>query len=392
MTLVRARRSRRLRSAAFLAGICLLAAACSSKSDSATKTATADSGSTGSGAAAGSVDGAKAKVAEFEKLVSTWPGPTEPVKAVSGKKIGIVTCGVTSEACTRMAVGITEAATALGWSVIETYNPPNLTPDDENAALLRMIDAGANGIVCVCIPRPLLTETLAKAKAKNVSFVTVRSESDKYTPPDDVKLGKGERLAGEMMADFVIADSDGKAKLIMIRDDDFDILKDISDGFKETIAKCSGCSIVEEVNIPTATVFNDIVSTTTNLLRRHPDTTYVYGTFDAEARLVVSSLNETGMLGKVKIVGGTGGEKASLDLIRNDPPVDFVATTGAPQEWAGWAGVDNLLRLFQNQPLVTNTNRPLLITKNNAPEQSYTGDEQGGIDFRAEYKKLWGLS
>lgn len=355
-------------------------------------------GSSGTGSASPTAIGSDlaAKVKGYEQPLTSWPGPTQAVKAVTGKKVGLVSCGVTSPACPRMLNGMQEAAKALGWTVVETYNPPALTPSSENAALQHMIAAGVDGIVCVCIPRPLLQDTLAMARAKNVSFITVRSEDDTFTDPSDTKVGAGEGLAGDIIGDYVVNASGGKANVIMIRDDDFGILKDISDHFKKKIQACSGCKLLAEQNIPTADVFQKAVGEVASLLQRFPQTDYLYSTFDAEGRLAISAIKQVQLIGKVKVVGGTGGEEQTLQLIQSDRPATFVATTSPPDEWAGWAGIDNLLRVFQGQQPVTNTNRPLLTAADNISTLckssciAYTGVE-AGLDFHAEYKKLWGL-
>jgi hypothetical protein len=67
-----------------------------------------------------------------------------------------------------------------------------------------------------------------------------------------------------------------------------------------------------------------------------------------------------------------------------------VADIVEPEDWNGYAAVDQAIRLLNGQPLA-NENLPIkLLNKDNVPPegQPYTGD---GVDYKGMYHALWGV-
>ena len=62
-------------------------------------------------------------------------------------------------------------------------------------------------------------------------------------------------------------------------------------------------------------------------------------------------------------------------------------TIADPAEWMGWQATDELVRAFAAQP-AADTPVAYRLIEDNAPT---TAGWMGDVDFRAEYKRLWGL-
>jgi ribose transport system substrate-binding protein len=95
-------------------------------------------------------------------------------------------------------------------------------------------------------------------------------------------------------------------------------------------------------------------------------------------------VRQAGRTGKVKIAGYEG-DPQTIDAIHN---ATQAATIADPAEWMGWQAIDELNRSFagapaQNTPVVFK-----LIDKSNVPD---TKGWLGDYDFKAEYRKLWGV-
>jgi ribose transport system substrate-binding protein len=318
---------------------------------------------------------AESFVDDAKQPLEEWPGPTEPVAAAGDKSVFIVSCGAQSEGCVRMTAGMVEAAKELGWAA--TAVEPQGTPEEINSAMQRAIDAGADAIIWQGFPRAILQESLAAAEAKGVVMVSAQTNEDE---PNDISMDATRE--GEILGNFAISDSGGDAKVLMLTDREFPTLVLIDDAFKKTLARCSDCEVLDERDIAVSDLTTRVVPETVNLLQQHPDATHMYTPYDAMGFFAVQGVKEAGA--DVRMFSESG-DAANLELIRNDDV--FIATVGIPEEWIGWAAVDQTLRLLTEKDPVPHKLPLRLFTSDNVPDGIWEGD----LDFRTEYRNLWGI-
>ena len=397
---------KKVKFAALLLPLALLAGACSSSSKAATTTASATTTTTASAAtttaapgptttaaadpAAAGIAAAKTK-ADAALVAPTKIGPTIPLTGKPTKKtVAWLECELPS--CAQISKGFKNATAALGWDL----KVISVKSADPSPGFQQAIDANVNFIALSGTPGAVVQAQIDAAKAKGIGFFSCYSS--------DVPKGKDNNLytqcgdntsvfgAGALLADWIIADSAGKAHTLMVNIPDFPVLVAESDGAQaEYKANCPGCKF-DELKM----TLNDLISgavpgAVVSKLQKDPSINYVHFSFSDIPAGVADAIEKAGLLSKVKLTG-----------------VDFNATIGLAEivagrhqawsanakEYSGWLMVDAMARLslgMDNPEERTNANLfSYLVTdaataKALIPTDGWTGPK----DMEAQFKALW---
>ncbi len=180
----------------------------------------------------------------------TYAGPTTPVTPPKNIKIGVITCLSTIHGCVTPADGIRHAAAKLGWSV--TVYDGGGTPSKENAAILDALSSGANVIATIAVDPQLVQLALARRRRPRFRSSPARTASTRPNPvqlKSEAGLGYAYDVApdyvalGKKIADWIIADSGGKAKLAVYSDKEYPSVIALQNGFLEEMKTCAQCYI-----------------------------------------------------------------------------------------------------------------------------------------------------
>ena len=125
-----------------------------------------------------------------------------------------------------------------------------------------------------------------------------------------------------------------------------------------------------------------------NALIQHPDADYVWWPFDTNAVLSGGAKTVLQSGSKAKVVSGIGTGPA-LDLIRADQL--YAEGVARSAEWVSWGAVDQLNRHFNNEPSAPQGLGFVSIDKTNNMPAETGANYQTPVDFRALYKKAWGV-
>lgn len=332
--------------------------------------------------AAAFADTASKAVDAAEAPISSWPGPASAVNAPKGKTVFVVTCASQGIGCVRAAKGVEEAGAVLGWNVRTIDGRGD--PATWNKAIQSAVAAKADGVVLDAVPPMLVGDALQRAAAAKIAVVSVfnpppakKDNVFAYVRPDHTEQG---RLA----ADWVAVNSKGAAKVVLVSDPIFPELVERVTGFKEALAKCPDCKIVETVQSTIAEMGQRLPGAIAAALSRHPDATYVVAPFDSNGFFANEGVRQAGKSGKVKVVSYEG-DPQTIAMIRDGK---YAMTIADPAEWMGWQAADELARAFAGQPAGDTPVPYRLIVKTNAPS---TAGWMGDMDFRSQYKRLWGV-
>jgi ABC-type sugar transport system substrate-binding protein len=351
------RRKRLLACAAAGVLVVTMAAACSSGGSSSSSSASSpasSASSTGSAStdstpqAASSGGSAPAGVATAQKQLASYEDPSQTIslpalsaKPPAGKTIDFVGCPVAS--CLEIQQAAQAAAKAVGWTV-HVYNG-GLSPASFVSAMNDVVQSPGDAVLGIGIlPNSAISSQLAALKAKHVPWVAVASPS----PVGDDMIANFSSspeiaLSGKVMADWIIADSQGKANVAYFWDPTLTQHLPAKNAFlAETGKLCPGC----QVSVQT-TSFSTGIGTTdpaqiVSYLQRNPDTNYiVIGIGDATAG-VPEALAAAGLAGKVKIV------TRLADTINFKDIQSGTETMGVTEETfeIGWRMIDALARDF----------------------------------------------
>ena len=407
--------STRRRSLAVLATAALsLSAACGggdSVADTAGSATGSGSGSSSDAASDDIVAEAKAAV-EVNRAGTDRALPASAPAPEAGKNVWVISCLQVAEGCAVPAQGAKEAGDAMGWDV--TVFDGQGAPDVYSKGVRAAIADNADGIILDVVDCVTVKSPLEEAKAAGVKIVANYSFDC-----NDPLLGEGgmplfdaevqyeqgksylelvEDLYSRSVADFVIAETDGQAKIIMFTQEDILVGQHLYKGFQKRIEECSGCEIVKEVPFTLQDLVTDqLQGKTTAALTQNPTADVVYAPYATAITLGIGrAVTAAGRDADVLVTGGEG-LTPNIGFVREGKGQDFLA--GSPSLWTGWAVADTLNRVFAGEPNVdSGIGFQTLTTGGPLPTETdyYDGniDEDGKprSDYKANYLKIWGVS
>jgi ribose transport system substrate-binding protein len=360
------------------------------------------SGSTSNTQTSGESAVAKAQAGLAETYKGTLRQPDTTSRSVAkGKKIVVISAGQAAISSSVPVDAAVEAAKAIGWST-SVYDA-HLDPANFPALVRQAVASGADGIVADAMDCPLAQAPLQEAKAKGVKVVPIYAFdcSDpifgaggqaqfsgliNYGKVAQADIGKFTQQYGAAQADAVITATQGHAKVVFLNDLEFTVLKYTGQGFKDELAKCADCKVVDELDFKAADLGPTLQQKVASALLQHPEANAVKSPYTAASLLGIASA--VAQSGKKPYVMGGEGFAPELDLIRGGQGIDAVNI--APSDWTGWASVDTLNSLFQGQkPADSGLGWQMVDKQHNLPA---SGPFVPSIDFKAAYKKAWGVA
>ena len=317
-----------------------------------------------------------------------WIGPPNAVKAPKHKKIYAIACASVAPFCDDITKGVVEAAKKLGWDA--TYIDGKGTPQGFAAAFQTAISGKPDAIVTMALPESVVGTYLAQARAKGIKLIGISSVPEKSTPAKnkyDAYVSARESPNAQLEAWWVIADSGGKARVAYIWDPAYPFLTEALDAAKKVFARCSGCKLLEVVNRQLSTAADPVAyqALAQSLIQRHPDVQYIIMPYGLGTRSSIEAVKASGK--KIKVVN-KNSDPVNIGLVHQGL---LAQENGTSPTWAGWAGVDQTIRVLTGaKPLADwQENLPIHIyVKSNAPASgTYNWDK---TNFKAHYLKLWG--
>jgi ABC-type sugar transport system substrate-binding protein len=373
----------RQRFAAFLAvaSLVLVAAGCGSSSSSSTSTASS-SGSSSSGVAE-----AKSIVARDSK-VSPSIGVTEPLQArpATGKRVYYVECCAAAGAF--LAQEAKAAGAALGWEVkiIATNGTSeSLKAGWEQAAS----DPKVSAVLGNGVPKVLIQGALEKLEQKKAVAITWANVDEPSGSLIAVLANKPFiQKVGEMLAAWMVAESNGKANTAIFTVPSLPILPPLTAEFTSKVKQlCSSCS-AEVVPEPITAVGTDMPSRITGYLQAHPSVNYITEGWDDMFIGAPQAINGSGLGSKVTAIGYAPGSTANAGYVKNGEVEK--ALIPYPYAEVMWRAYDILARHFANQSIKQSAESPLPLTIYNAasitnPNKLITITP----NYQQQYETLW---
>jgi ribose transport system substrate-binding protein len=375
-------------------GTLAFAAACSSTSNTANTTNQAPTSSTNNAADQATLN------AVYKGTLSSPDATSRP--GVKGKKIVIISSGQSSISSSIPVNAAKEAAQALGWQV--TVYDAQLNPANDPSLMSQALASGADGVVLDAIDCSFVKSQLEQAKTKHVFVVPIYaydcndpfagkggkplfSAYTNYGPEAAKNLGAFAEKYGFAQGQAAIAATGGKAKVVFFNDEEATVLHYTGKGFKDAINACSGCKIVADVEFKGLDLGPTLQQRAASVLLQHPEANVVKSPFTAATLLSIApAVQASGRASKLYVMGGEGF-KPELDLLRTHQGVNAVMIS--PSDWTGWSAIDTLNSLFRGEkPAYSGLGWQLVDGSHNLPA---SGEWVSPVDFKAIYKKAWGV-
>ncbi|MFT3999804.1 MAG: substrate-binding domain-containing protein [Rhizobium sp.] len=339
------------------------------------------------------VDEAKAKVAAASKKVDKWDGPTSGPKAAAGKTIVYVAGDMRNGGILGVSDGIKEAAGVIGWNYRAIDGQGSVS--GQAAALAQAVALKPDAIVVG--GSDAVQQKAALTAAANQGIIIAGWHAGPVPGPMDdehlfVNVTTNAMDVAEVAAMKAIADSDGKAGVVIFADSAYAIAIAKGRAMEAVIKKCGGCKVLEFEDTPLADTSTRMPQLTTTLLQKFgAKWTYSLAINDLYFDFMGPSLTSAGLKGDgapFNISGGDGSESA-YQRIRSG---QFqTATVPEPLNMQGWQVVDELNRAFSKQAWSGYIPGIHLVTKDNI---AFDGGDKNVFDpgngYRDEYRKIWG--
>ena len=330
------------------------------------------------------------------------PPDATPRPAAKGKKIVIISSGQSSISSSIPVNAAKQAAEALGWrvSVLDTQ----LNPANDTNAMSQALASGADGIILDAIDCSFVKSQLEQAKAKHVFVVPIYAYdcNDPYAGKGgqalfagfinygadaNKNLGAFAEKYGFAQGQAAIAATGGKAKVVFFNSPQTTVLHYTGTGFLNAIKQCAECKVVAEVDFTGLDLGPTLQQRAASVLLQHPEANVVKSPYTAATLLSIApAIQQSGRGSKLFVMGGEGFQP-ELDLMRNHQGVSAVMI--APSDWTGWAAVDTLNSLFRGEkPAFSGLGWQLVDPTHNLPA---SGPWVSPVDFKAVYKKAWGV-
>ncbi|WP_329610575.1 sugar ABC transporter substrate-binding protein [Jiella pelagia] len=204
-------------------------------------------------------------------------------------------------------------------------------------------------------------------------------------------LTVGFNEVGKILGNWAIANTDGKANIVLIVSNEVPPTGPLVAGIKSALEEnCPDCRIAQEINVGVTEWATKIQPSVQSALQVDPDVNVVVPIYDSMSQFVVPALRLTGRAGSVK-VATFNGTPFVLDFI-SQGVVDM--DIGESLDWIAYATVDGHLRDACGMKSPTALNVPFYIfDKDNvadagSPAQFDTGY---GDAYVGGFRTLWGL-
>lgn len=255
------------------------------------------------------------------------------------------------------------------------------------------ITADAAGIILDAIPYGMAQNALDAAKAKGIPIVIADQN-----PPAGVKNSNqvsyvpGASSQPTAMAWWIIADSKGKANLIIAQNADSPTaIKMVADSLPIYKKYCPGCKVtVKEITASTPAL---LASKASSNVLSNPSANYYYTEFEDSLQPTLQGVQQSGRAASIS-VSTAAGSVNGLGLIKSG---SVKAVVAADQLYMGFGVTDELLRMMTKSGPIDEAQPMRLFTKQNIDSIKVTAAAQasgewfGDGSFQADFTKLWGI-
>jgi ribose transport system substrate-binding protein len=335
---------------------------------------------------------AKADVARYAGPQTKWEGPTAAPKPDAGKSIVFLSGDEQNDISHLYGVYIKQAAEKVGWKV--TIIDGKGSPTSWLAGMNQAIALRPNGIAMFA-DAASLKDPIKAGVAQGISFVGLHAAGLPGPQPDlnlFVNIQEDPREIGKAEAQWAVADSDGKARVVVLSHNEYAIAEVKSMATKAAIEKCAGCKVLDYVNSPASEAAQRQPQLTTSWIQRFGPPFYMTSVGDNDLDFAVPVLRAGGIdPNQVKLIGADGNRSA-YDRIRKGDQYQTV-TVSEPIELQAYQAIDELNRAFHGQPPSGFVQPPFLVTKDNVHAEG--GDQNTFIpsnDYKKHYLQIWGAA
>jgi len=328
---------------------------------------------------------ATAKVAKAMAFPNRWEGPTSGPAVTKKRLVVMITWDQRQPAIAALVAGAKEAATAAGWNfaTMDCYGMSNRRPEAFSRAMALKPDA----IILAGVDAADQQKEIAQAAKANIPVVgwhasaTIGPAAGLFT-----NVGTDPKEAGQLAAGYVVADSKGKAGVVVYADTSTSYQAAKTSAIVDMIKGCQGCSLLNVEAMPSdpaarAAQFSATAKKYAGKITHTiaaSDDVYDFGA----APMPVSAQPPV-----AAIAAGEGSRSAFQRI--NDGGLQ-VGTVPEPLAMQGWQLIDEVNRAVSGDKPSGYVAPAYLVTAQN---KTFHGGPKNMFDpnnnYRDEYRKIW---
>jgi hypothetical protein len=336
-------------------------------------------------------------VAEAKANVKQWssgPSPWAINKPLSrrpprGKVIYFLQCGL--PICQQYGNFLVAPAKALGWKLVVVN--AGLTPETTGAAYAKAAQALPSGILGAAAPVESYVTQLAIFRKHHIPYVQVGANDPPRpgitgTDPSDDDF----QTSGAVEANWVVADSNGKANTVQFSDPSYTFSVETQEGFDSAYERlCPGCAL-DQQQVSVLDIGTTLPGQVVSYVQSHPSVKYLVFTLSDLTPGVGLALKNAGLLNRIKIVSRGA---SPLNFANIKAGLESMAVAEMTQEGA-YVGLDTLARYFVGDPGAPfnfhNVLRHQIIDAANIKDLKNPNTYWGAGNIVAHFQKLWRLT
>ena len=336
------------------------------------------------------IDRAVANVKKYSSKQTDWDGPVSGPALAKGKSLVYLSGDEQNDISRLYGVYMKDAVEKIGWKL--TIIDGRGSPTSWLAGLNQGIVLKPDGIVMFA-DAASLQEPLKVAAAQGIPVVGIHAAANPGVQPalnlffniqqDTVSIGQAQ-------ADWIIAHSKGKAKVVVLSHNEYAIAATKSGATRDRIKECTGCTLLEYVNSPASEAAQRMPQLTTSWVQRFGIPLYATSVGDNDWDFAVPVLRSAGVKPDEVILVAADGNRSAYERIRNGQYQQV--TVSEPIEMQAFQAIDELNRAFNKAPASGYIQSPYLVTPENVNIEG--GDKNAFFPsngYRAQYFKLWGV-
>jgi len=375
-----------------------LAVAACGGSDNSSSSSGSSSAASGDDSAGNSQVAAAEQAYKAEMGEAQWkaPGPPFDASKAAGKSVYYIGVDMSIPILQTIAGQLKDALATAGAKLVVCDGKGQ--PTEWKSCADNAVARKAGAIIVESFPAELIAGSLANAKKAGIPVI----DGNNADPTDPLGTGTDARVAfqysksGRLVSDWVIADSKGKANVLILATSDVPNSKAVvKNGYEaELKEKCPGCKFTTK-SIPIAQWSTNLGPLTQSSLNSDPNINYIIPAYDGMSTFVLPAIRQAGKADKVKVATFN----ADLDPMQNMAKGNMIGVdVGSHNTYEGWAYADQAMRLMTGQKPLQDELVPIRVfTADNVKDLTLTpaaeksGEWYGDPTYKTEFPKLWGV-
>lgn len=308
------------------------------------------------------------------------------------KTVAYLQC-VNVEACKVIGDGIVRATEAVGWNS-KIINFDNSSPASLGTSLKTALQFDPDVTIFSASNYAAWKSVIPAYKEAGAKLLPVGAGDDVIVDETVLQPVQGHmtnEAAGKILADWVIADSEGDAEALMVTVPAYEGLKVIGDTFADELTTaCASCLTVPVEATPEQLGAGAITQLSVAKLQKNPKANYLIASFSALVPGIGNALSTAGFSGKVKVAAYEYNPTSLADIRAGRQHAAVAQGYG----YLGWQAVDVILRSEQGMEIpASDALLPLqLITKDNIDQLKDDGPYEPPFDYASQFKTIWKVS